>query len=241
MNSNNIKNPQSLGSKLGRLWFYLSQILSVIGLAGVLDDLRSWVKFAEWSMTRLRDLSPDLSALLLWAGSAIRAIVALWRSLLHPLIDWFLGWFPFHVPVLVKDLLLVAIFFVVGWSRADALWTSVWNRRRARVSEIAKGFNPKDVYASFTSLRDAKDYVENHQRDRATLSEYQRKTFQRLEESLGDRTLDFAKAIASDRVMLELETEGHKALFVLEPLLKALVVIAALMVTVFIVLDLILS
>ncbi|HEX5724670.1 MAG TPA: hypothetical protein VFX98_04345 [Longimicrobiaceae bacterium] len=231
----------SKNARLGRYWFYLSQVLSIIGLAGILDDLTSWLKFVTWGMARVRGFSPDLSAFLVWIGGAIRSVVALWRQVLHPVVDWALGWLPFHVPILVKDLLLVLLFVVIGWSRANSLWSGVWTRRRARVSEIAKEFGSEDRYPYVVSVRAAKEYIENCRKDRSTLKPYEQSSIERLETALGENSLAFANRVVHDPIMLALEAEGDRALFVLEPLLKGLVIVGATIVVVFIVVDLFLG
>jgi len=233
----------SLKAKLGRWWFYLSQVLSVIGLAGILDDIKSWLKFVEWGTARIREISPDLSALLLLIGGFIRSIVSLWRSILHPPVDFLLGWLPFQVPVLAKDLLLVCVFVAVGWSRADGLTSPIWNRMRARASRIAEEFGVKGTYtyASLTSLDNAKQYVQDHQKDRSSLQPYQKDRLERLEAELGDKAIDFANAVVRDSEMLALDAEWSRALFVLGPVLKRLVAASALVVVLFLSIDLFMS
>lgn len=106
---------------MSRFWFWFSQITSVIGLASLIDDLKIWMAFVEWLIGALDGLWPILARLAEGIGGVLHAVISLWRSIFHPVIDILLGWLPVSIPPWVKDVVLIAIFVLLGRSRADDL------------------------------------------------------------------------------------------------------------------------
>lgn len=158
-------------SSWSKAWFWFSQVMSVIGLASILDDLKLWMLGVHWVIAKINLVMPWLAAALIDLGALLHKIVSAWRHLIHPLIDFLLRWLPFTVPVVVKDLLLVAVFVGLGWWRTDESWTRPWRRQNNIIEKIGKrlGVDARSIseirshtVANFNYYNDPKSYGYNH-------------------------------------------------------------------------------
>lgn len=107
---------------LAEIWFWFSQIASLIGLASILDDLKIWVSAVAWVIERTELLLPWMASALTILGEALHPVTALWRSVVHPVINFLLFWLPIDLPLLVKDVVAVSLFAVLGWMRSKTPW-----------------------------------------------------------------------------------------------------------------------
>lgn len=103
---------------LGRAWFWFSQITSVIGLIGIIDDLRLWNQFWTWFVANVEAVLPSIAQLAAEVGRFVHAGLDAFRSAYRPVIDFLLQWLPFKIPTLAKDVLFVAAFILLGSFRA---------------------------------------------------------------------------------------------------------------------------
>ncbi len=107
---------------LGKAWFWLSQLTTVIGLASIADDIRVWIDLWHWALSGIRDWVPQLGALVEWLVEPLHEAIGLFRSLIRPAVGWLLGWLPWDLPGEAKDLLVIALLAVSGQLRARLLY-----------------------------------------------------------------------------------------------------------------------
>lgn len=111
---------------LGVAWSWFSQVTSVVGLVGIVEDLKVWLRTAAWCTERVRAAAPQLADFLAGLGAAIHAGLEFFRGLYRPIFEFLFGWLPFDVPVLAMDILVVAIFVAASRWRIGSAYLKQW-------------------------------------------------------------------------------------------------------------------
>lgn len=112
---NNANN--DFAARLKASWGIISNIAGIIGLISLLDDLRAWKSTIVWLIGLL---TPSLAGLVHSVASFIHAVATVFQAIFHPPLDYLLSFLPFHVPFLVKDAIIIAIFVLMGRIRSEA-------------------------------------------------------------------------------------------------------------------------
>jgi hypothetical protein len=93
-------------------------VLAVIGLASVVEDLRSWARLIAATYGWLEEVSPTILAALMSVAGVLHAVIQIYRGVIHPLIDFLTGWLPLDLSPVAKDVLAIAFFLSWGTLRA---------------------------------------------------------------------------------------------------------------------------
>lgn len=121
-------NPDGLSAKLGVAWSWFSQIASIVGLVGIVEDLKIWLAIWNWCQARLRDVAPQLEQFLIVAGAAIHQGLEFFRGLYRPAFEFLFGWLPFDVPIVLMDAVVVALFVLGSRWRVHAAYLKQWGK-----------------------------------------------------------------------------------------------------------------
>ncbi|MEZ5956468.1 MAG: hypothetical protein R3C27_04565 [Hyphomonadaceae bacterium] len=113
---------------LGAAWFWFSQATSIIGLVGIIEDLKAWASVATWLMHQVQAVAPLLASTLDAMGVLVHAGLELFRSVFRPVFDFLLGWVPFEIPQFVKDAAVVMVFVLLGRWRTKSKHLDEWRR-----------------------------------------------------------------------------------------------------------------
>lgn len=141
-------------ARLGIAWSWFSQIASIVGLIGIVEDLKIWLAAWNWGLARLRAVLPGLEQFLVAAGAAIHQGLELFRGLYRPAFEFLLGWLPFDVPVVLMDVAVVALFVLGSRWRVGAAYLKQWGKlsteenRELTAAAAVMGiqFAPREVY-----------------------------------------------------------------------------------------------
>jgi hypothetical protein len=108
------KSKQGHATDLSLIWVWISQLISIIGLIGIIDDLKSWQNF----LSKLYALLfPWLSQFLQSFGFIIHRAIELWRMALRPVYHLLFDWLHLQLPYLWIDITIVVIFIALGTAR----------------------------------------------------------------------------------------------------------------------------
>jgi hypothetical protein len=108
---------------LAGFWRGAAQAIVVIGLSGVLENLKSWSVLAG----RLQQ-APGLAEIARSVGLAVHAIVEPYQAVVRPLFDFLLGWAPFEVVAPAQDAIVAALFLALAqWPDGGAHFRA-WRR-----------------------------------------------------------------------------------------------------------------
>lgn len=163
------KQAGGIAAALGAAWFWFSQATSIVGLIGIVEDLKLWVDTAAWLIAQARALAPGFADALVAIGAALHAALELFRGVFRPLFDFLLGWLPFDVPQIAKDAAVVAVFALLGHWRMRRKHFRDWRAvsqaeflaMRARALEA--GLNvPEDQYKALNFERGFQAYWRLH-------------------------------------------------------------------------------
>lgn len=119
---------------LGIAWSWFSQLTSIIGLVGIVEDLKIWFEAWDWCMARLHEAAPGLEPILVGLGAAIHQGLEFFRGLYRPAMEFVFGWLPFDPPDVLMDVVVVAIFVAGSHWRADAANMKRWGKATAQDS-----------------------------------------------------------------------------------------------------------
>ncbi|MEQ1618081.1 MAG: hypothetical protein ABL883_07025 [Terricaulis sp.] len=144
----------SLKASLGAAWSWFSQIASVVGLVGIVEDLKIWLVVWNWGRARLHDVLPGLEQFLVAAGAAIHQGLEDFRGLYRPAFEFLFGWLPFDVPIVAMDVAVVALFVLGSRWRVGAAYLKQWGKlstaENQALTAAAAGmgiqFAPREVY-----------------------------------------------------------------------------------------------
>ncbi len=117
---------------LGAAWSWFSQFTSIVGLVGIVEDMRIWFKAWDWCLSRMRELAPGLEPFLIGLGAAIHQGLEIFRGLYRPVFELVFGWLRFDPPDVLMDVVLVAIFVVASRWRVGAAYLKRWSRVTAQ-------------------------------------------------------------------------------------------------------------
>lgn len=139
---------------LANAWTWFSQIVSIIGLIGLVEDLKLWARAAAWCMARLSEAAPAVAAFFASFGACVHAVLEFLRGLYRPAFEALFSWLPFDVPVLVTDVALVAIFVLASRWRIGGAYLKQWGaltsdeheKLRADAALMGIQIAPRDVH-----------------------------------------------------------------------------------------------
>jgi hypothetical protein len=117
---------------LGIAWSWFSQLTSIVGLVGIVEDLKIWFEAWDWCLARLRETAPGLEPFLVGLGASIHQGLEFFRGLYRPAMEFVFGWLPFDPPHVLMDVVVVAIFVVGSHWRADAANMKRWSKVTAK-------------------------------------------------------------------------------------------------------------
>jgi hypothetical protein len=117
---------------LGIAWAWFSQISSIIGLVGIVEDMKLWLAASSWCLERIREAAPQLADFCAGLGAALHVGLEFLRGLYRPLFEFAFGWLPFDVPVVLMDAIVVALFVAGSRWRANAANMKRWSKVTAR-------------------------------------------------------------------------------------------------------------
>lgn len=143
-----------LGARLGAVWSWFSQIASVVGLVGIVEDLKIWLVVWNWGRARMHEALPGLEQFLVAAGAAIHQALEFFRGLYRPAFEFLFGWLPFDVPIVFMDIGVVALFVLGSRWRVGAAYLKQWGKlstaenQELTAAAAAMGiqFAPREVY-----------------------------------------------------------------------------------------------
>ncbi len=121
-------NPDGMSAKLGVAWSWFSQIASIVGLVGIVEDLKIWLAIWNWCQARLRDVAPQIEQFLIITGAAVHQGLEFFRGLYRPAFEFVFGWLPFDVPVVALDVIVVALFVLGSRWRVGAAYLKQWGK-----------------------------------------------------------------------------------------------------------------
>jgi hypothetical protein len=219
--------------KLWRAWFWFSQIISLIGLISMLDDLRLWVATVRRLIALLDRWIPPLAALVENLGYMLHAVVETWRAVVHPPLELLFGWLPFEVPLIVRELLVVAAFVTTGWVRAARMWDKARRDRDKALQRIFQKYGLLDDI--HRKARWVVEYISVHFEEILTPKPNPifgsgvgiTKLTHALQDALGPRIHAFLHDVRSDPELLSREREIKRASLWERPLKRFLAVSAA--------------
>ncbi len=143
-----------LKAGIGAAWSWFSQIASIVGLVGIVEDLKIWLAIWTWCQTRVHELAPGLERFLVAAGAAIHQGLEFFRGLYRPAFEFLFGWLPFDVPIVLMDVAVVALFVFGSRWRVGAAYLKQWGQltdeenQKLSAAATAMGiqFAPRDAY-----------------------------------------------------------------------------------------------
>lgn len=223
---------------LARLLALVSVILSltgVIGLIGVLDDLRSWAKFGSYIVEKAQLIG--LEGIISVSLSVLHTVSEYWRGLLYPIFDYFTSWLPFKIPSLIKDAVIIISFVMIGRKKAFGVFSRSLDGEQVLMSQIVykylKDANEKFLYFS---PREAKEYLLMRTADKSILESYEISMVAKFDHCFGDDAEAFAYDVLTHPGLQELRKQHWSALKWSDRL-KMLVYTLASVVVVFLLLD----
>jgi len=185
--------------------------LSVLGLINVLDDLNSWKQFGVYLVEKASVIGLDhvLSYILLF----VHTISTYWHLWLHPVFDFFTSWLPFEVPFLVKDIVIIGLFVLLGKRRAFRVFTKSLRKEKQTISKIVHKYlkDSNERFLSF-SMRDAKSYILMKNADKGILESYEIKMVEKFDRCFGENAEEFSYDVLTSPELLQLREEHMSAL-----------------------------
>lgn len=103
---------------ISTIWFWFCQITSVIGLIGIIDNIKSWWKLFYYCVSWIHIYSPTLARLIELASGNVHLMLQVFRSLYRPYVDWLfkvVGLVP--PPPILTDFAIVTVFAGMGYLR----------------------------------------------------------------------------------------------------------------------------
>ncbi|CAI2300530.1 hypothetical protein [Vibrio parahaemolyticus] len=185
--------------------------LSVLGLINVLDDLNSWKQFGVYLVEKASVIGLDhvLSYILLF----VHTISTYWHLWLHPVFDFFTSWLPFEVPFLVKDIVIIGLFVLLGKRRAFRVFTKSLRKEKQVISKIVHKYlkDSNERFLSF-SMSDAKSYILMKNADKGILESYEIKMVEKFDRCFGESAEEFSYDVLTSPELLQLREEHMSAL-----------------------------
>ena len=150
----------------------LSSLLSVMGLINILNDLNSWKQFGIYIIAKASLIGLD--ELFSFALLVIHTISTYWHLWLHPIFDFLTSWFPFEIPFLLKDIMLIVLFVIIGKRRSFRVFTNSLREHNQSISKIVHKYlkNSNEKYLHF-SMSDAKLFILMKDADEGILESYE--------------------------------------------------------------------
>ncbi|MFQ2631955.1 hypothetical protein ACK30Y_13970 [Aeromonas caviae] len=208
---------------------FAGAILSAIGIINILDDLNSWRLFGLYLIEKSSFIG--LEDVFHYTFLFIHTISTYWHLWLHPIFDLLTSWLPFKIPFLIKDMLIIALFVIMGKRKAFRVFTQSLKKEKQVMSKIVHQYlkNQNERFLYF-SIRDAKSYILMHNADKGILESYEIQNIEKFNRCFGEDAEAFAYDVLTNPELLQLHEQHLSALNLSENLKKSIYFLASIVI-----------